>query len=287
LSTIFELAGILADEEGKPYPPLELKKTKYLPSLEGMVWKLEDEDEDEDDDGESEKNFTMSQRIAFKRRSLDVKIIMEDDDRDARFELFKRINMGGTGMSPQEFKRFLLLMVNKEFQKFVVDLTLDENFGILCGSKILNEMFGRQYDFELASKFLVLSHIKEDEIYNISDLSTFIADRLMDMARDHAFDLEIEKASFKKTFNKLVGVKDALFEYEWFSIAAFESFSMGLAPNIEKWENADGALLRSRIDAFYQSPIFKEWKDSDDDNERVLHLLPLSRELFDYEDKKC
>lgn len=91
LSTIFELAGILADEEGKPYAPLQLKKTKYLPSLEGMVWNLENEDE-EHNGNEFRNSLRMFQRIAFKRKSLDIKIIM-DDENDARNELFKRINM--------------------------------------------------------------------------------------------------------------------------------------------------------------------------------------------------
>lgn len=38
LSTIFELVGELRDEHGDKRPPLELKRTKYLPSLEGKRW---------------------------------------------------------------------------------------------------------------------------------------------------------------------------------------------------------------------------------------------------------
>lgn len=38
LSTIFQLTGILKDESGQLVPPLMLRKTKYLPSLEGKRW---------------------------------------------------------------------------------------------------------------------------------------------------------------------------------------------------------------------------------------------------------
>jgi hypothetical protein len=38
LSTIFEFTGILMYDAGKPYPPLSLTATDYLPHLEGMVW---------------------------------------------------------------------------------------------------------------------------------------------------------------------------------------------------------------------------------------------------------
>ena len=38
LSTIFQMVGILRDEKGELVPPLVLKRTKYLPSLEGLKW---------------------------------------------------------------------------------------------------------------------------------------------------------------------------------------------------------------------------------------------------------
>jgi Protein of unknown function DUF262 len=38
LSTIFQLVGILKDEQEQPVPPLILDETKYLPSLKGVQW---------------------------------------------------------------------------------------------------------------------------------------------------------------------------------------------------------------------------------------------------------
>lgn len=38
LSTIFQFAGILRDQEGEPIKPLVLDETKYLPSMKGMKW---------------------------------------------------------------------------------------------------------------------------------------------------------------------------------------------------------------------------------------------------------
>jgi Protein of unknown function DUF262 len=38
LSTIFQLMGLLRDEQGRRVPPLRLTRTKYLPSLDGMLW---------------------------------------------------------------------------------------------------------------------------------------------------------------------------------------------------------------------------------------------------------
>jgi uncharacterized protein with ParB-like and HNH nuclease domain len=53
LSTIFQLAGILKDEDGKLLDPLVLDETKYLPSMEGKKW----------EDQNSETSLTNAQRL--------------------------------------------------------------------------------------------------------------------------------------------------------------------------------------------------------------------------------
>lgn len=106
LSAVFEFVGILKDEKGEKLLPGRMVKTDILPSLEGKMWKP-DKDEDED---EPENFLTMSQRIEFKRAKFDVIIMKEDGDQDARYELFQRINTGGTEV---ELRRFLLAAKEK------------------------------------------------------------------------------------------------------------------------------------------------------------------------------
>lgn len=40
LSTIFEFVGIYRDKDGLILPPSVLQKTDYLPSLEGVMWRV-------------------------------------------------------------------------------------------------------------------------------------------------------------------------------------------------------------------------------------------------------
>lgn len=42
LSTILEFAGELKDEAGATLPKLQLAKTRYLPSLDGRYWDIDD-----------------------------------------------------------------------------------------------------------------------------------------------------------------------------------------------------------------------------------------------------
>lgn len=55
----------------------------------------------------SENSFTSEQRIDFKRAKLDINIIKRSSDADAKYELFQRLNTGGTALSPQEIQEIV------------------------------------------------------------------------------------------------------------------------------------------------------------------------------------
>ncbi len=84
LATIFQLVGILKDEEGRSVEPLILSRTKYLPSLEGLTWN--------GDDGVS--IGSENQRI-IKRSKIDIKIILRESSDSSKYELFQRLTLGG------------------------------------------------------------------------------------------------------------------------------------------------------------------------------------------------
>lgn len=106
LSTIFEFVGILEDSNGEIKTPSSLQGTKFLPSLQDKKW---------DDEANLENSFTAEQRIDFKRSKMDVKIIKKGSDEDAKYELFQRLNTGGSALSDQETRNCLIIMTNKKF----------------------------------------------------------------------------------------------------------------------------------------------------------------------------
>ena len=89
LSTIFELVGELKDENGEYLPPLKLNKTKYLPSLEGMKWEANG----------SELSIGKTNQLIIRRSKIDVKIILRESSESSKYELFQRLNSGGSQAS--------------------------------------------------------------------------------------------------------------------------------------------------------------------------------------------
>jgi uncharacterized protein with ParB-like and HNH nuclease domain len=103
LSTIYEFVGILKDADGKLKPPFVLDGTKYLPSLRGAKW---------DDASDPINSLKTTQRLDFKRSKIGVSIILKDSAENGKFELFQRLNAGGTPLTPQEVRSCLLVMTN-------------------------------------------------------------------------------------------------------------------------------------------------------------------------------
>ena len=119
LSCLYQFVGVLKDENGKNVEPLALEKTKYLPSLEGMKW---------DDPENPDKSFSPEQKLLIKRAKIDVSIVLRESDEIAKFELFQRLNTGGSHLSPQEVRNCILVMVNPKFYEKLRSLSKYESF---------------------------------------------------------------------------------------------------------------------------------------------------------------
>lgn len=119
LSTIYQFMGILRDENGNNMAPLVLSGTKYLPILEGKKWNSPDD-----------KGNSLSQqlRLIIKRSKISVSIILKESDGTAKYDLFQRLNTGGSNLSPQEVRNCILVMINKEFYNWLQRISSHESF---------------------------------------------------------------------------------------------------------------------------------------------------------------
>ena len=89
LSTIYQFVGILKDDNGELVDPLILESTKHLPSLKDVQWSADDES----------LSLPQDLKIKFKRARIDITIILDTSDADSKYELFQRLNTGGTNLS--------------------------------------------------------------------------------------------------------------------------------------------------------------------------------------------
>lgn len=188
LSTIYQFVGILKGEGGAVLPPLVLEPTKYLPSLAGKQWDSDDEP----------NSLTSAQRLAIKRSKIDVSIILKESDENTKYELFQRLNTGGTPLSPQEVRNSILVMLDRDLYQWTRTLSQDESFKEVTA--LSDRAVEEQYDLDLVTRFVVFRNLPHEELTNIGDMGEFLTDRVMQFARTRVLDKQAEEQSFRGTF---------------------------------------------------------------------------------------
>lgn len=279
LSTIFQFVGILHDEQGALLAPLALDKTTYLPGLEGVKWQ---------DDAQPDRSLTNAQRLIIKRAKIDVSIILRESDEQTKYELFQRLNTGGSPLSDQEMRNSLLVMLNRDFFQWLKALSDDENF-IECAA-LSDRAVDEQYDVELVLRFLALRTQPPAALSNLGDVGEFLTERAKAFARDKAFDAKGEEEAFRNTFSLLAKTLggDSFRRYEknrdrflgGFSISAFEAVALGVGYNHKKLvDNPD--IIIERAKRVWGEKAFTENSGAGVRAAgRIPHVVPLGRKLF-------
>ncbi|MBE9110609.1 DUF262 domain-containing protein [Nodosilinea sp. LEGE 07298] len=191
LSTIFEVMGELKDETNGIKDQITLTRTRYLPSLEGKQWESEDK----------EKILPESAKIKIKRSRLDINIVKNTSDEIAKYEIFQRLNTGGSIATDQEVRNCVLIMNNRDLFEWIQDLSSEEDFRncILLTERAEEEAF----DLELLTRFIVFSTSSEESLSRIEELGDFLTNAMIRIAGDANFDSSGIKLVFEKTFNYL------------------------------------------------------------------------------------
>ena len=195
LSTILELTGELKKEDGSLEPPLTLTKTKYLKELKDMKWCSPQGDID----GTSE--LPESARIKIKRARLDVNIVKNSSDEIAKYEIFQRLNGGGSNATDQEIRNCVLLANSPEYFNWVSELSELPEFQACI--PLTDRAIDEGYATELVVRFIVLTYSSLDSLRSMSELGTYLTERSLELAKDEAFDKEAIGSAFGETFRYL------------------------------------------------------------------------------------
>jgi hypothetical protein len=282
LSTILEFTGLLKNSEGELKPASSLLRTDYLPSLQGKYWQNEDD---------STNSFDQSQRLIVKRAKLGVQIVKKESDKDTKFELFQRLNTGGTSLTEQEIRNCILVMINKDFYSWLSELSHDLDFQNTL--PLTEKSFEEQYDVELALRYFIYKNITVADVNDNKDIGKLLTDKMIAYASDPDFNFVQEGENFLKTFKLLnISFGEDVFK-KWdaarnrfvggFSISAFEVIVSGLAKNIGSYDESPEKidLLRSKVKEVSLNNVFNEHSGSGKRaSTRLPHFLPLGEQIF-------
>lgn len=240
LSTIFEFVGILKPRPGEPQPnaPVALLGTNFLPDLEGKVW--------QPPEGEGGEGIGLAAQLAIKRARIRVEILKRESDPNAKYELFQRLNTGGTELSEQEVRNCTALMLNPAFYDWLKERADLEAFRRTTDQT--DDALRRQAGLELVLRFVAFRKCPYEPGLDVHE---YLDKSLISLARDENFDFASETQNFERTFRLLNSALGENAFKRWdgarftgkFLMSVYEVIALGVSTNIEQIEAlGDGAV---------------------------------------------
>jgi hypothetical protein len=283
ISTILEFAGILRDPDDPSgntlRPPSTLEGTSLLPSLAGKKWSPAD-DNDED-------CLTEEQQFDLKRARIRVEILKKESDPIAKYELFQRLNGGGSTLSEQEMRSCVIVMIDETFHDWLNSLISHESFAATTLPTERAEK--RQLPLELALRFLAFHYVP----YNGLDVHEYLDSATITMASSRSIDRTVAATLFHQVFDWLKEAFEGNPFRKWngtkftgsFMLSAFECITHGLAHNfdsiLEMKNDHRVQWLSDHVRSLWNEPTFDKYsKAGVRGTTRLKHLLPFGKEYF-------
>ncbi|WML36199.1 DUF262 domain-containing protein [Clostridium sp. OS1-26] len=193
LSTICHFAGILRDiDTGEKIEALKLESAKILTKLEGKYYSKED----------PSQCLDVSTRIDFKRSTFPVIVLKHGSEQNSKYELFKRLNTGGSHLSSQEIRNALILMYNEQVYNKMDNFCKSDNFKSLLS--LSDNKLELRMDMDILTRFIVMRNYRElDSVSNTIEINEFLDDAIKDIISQEDYEINKDLEVFHKLINFL------------------------------------------------------------------------------------
>lgn len=219
---------------------------------------------------------------------MQLNILRKESDEDAKFELFQRLNTGGTKLSEQEVRNSVLVMINNKFYEWLLELTHYPSFEATV--QLTDTQRNQQQAVEIALRFI--AYRRHPYVRGL-DVNEYLDTAARQLAKLNVADLVVERNLFEWTFNTLRSDVSVDVFKRWdgakhlgpFSISAFDAIAYGIAVNhigIEALPVVDRQQwLTHKVQALWQDQSFQTNSGSGvRGTTRLTNLLPYAAQYF-------
>lgn len=215
--------------------------------------------------GKSYSDLPLSLKLRLKRSTLRTIVIKRQSKSFLRYEMFKRLNTGGSLLSPQEIRNCSARMLGEEgteFYGFLMDLAADEDFQFTTQT-LAQEDMEQKANEELVLQFFAAKNARNLFKGSVRDwLDDFMEGVLL---KTFSFDLEKEREIFEDVFEEIA---DKLGENAFVKFrgdkplgglapAYFEGVSIGSFGAFDELKAKTAGKVRKAITELVQSEQFR------------------------------
>ena len=254
VSTLLEFMGILRDPDTGIIRRSSLIRTKYLPSLEGIVWKAQND---------IELALDTALQLFFRRSRIDFQIFKHPSDPKTKFDLFQRLNRGGAYANEQEVRTCSMVLANANVTRLMRDFCGTLPFGAIF--RLTDEQRKVQRDLDYLVRIIVHT---ADDLVRGTDVQEFLDQVILRVLTGPGAIEALAIAEWTVTALHRALDTEALIPPDEraegiaprFSLRALEGIVVGIARNrtaIESLQNPD-EFIKQRVATFWQQPEVAE-----------------------------
>lgn len=259
ISTILSFMGIL----------------KNLP--EKNNWKLKAGDLIKEIDGFGYTELTPKTQMTIKRFVCRIEILNWNSEIDIRYELFNRLNTGGTKLSDQEIRNCIFRGTDSYVNDYLKELANNEDFMNL--TSLSETQIEQLYLEELVLRFTAL-YSSWDKI--TSSINSYMTDYMKDVVENKSLNTEEFKTIFYETLNILKPLSSKIFRFTHagFSASLFDAIFVGVSKNLSKYKDSK-ELLIERIEELKNDKDFRDNTGSAASSQtRVRNRIKVALDIF-------
>ncbi len=249
-STLLEFMGLLKDVETGQLLRSKLQATKYLASLDNVVWEKEEDDE---------VQLDKALQLFFRRARIEFQILKHPSDPKTKYDLFQRLNRGGAYANEQEVRTCAMVLANSDFTKHIREFAKSPEFYSVF--KINDAQAETQRNIEYAVRLLV--HTFRDFDRDL-DVQEFLDHAIVDILASEDMAKAMGTVSWTVQMLHKIAGDEALIPpaiapdgiAPRFSLRALEAIAVGLGRNkeaIEALANSE-EYISDKIANFWHQP---------------------------------
>lgn len=278
VSTIISFFGKLKDDISKINVDVDTEEIEEENADNLNFWELESGSLIAELEGFTANNLPQKYLINIKRAVCRVEILRGESNTAMKYELFKRLNSGGSKLTPQEIRNAIFRGVDSSINLLIEDLS--KNLSFIKFTQLSKQKKQELYDQELILRFIAFY----DNVEKInSNTETFLDNFMQESVESGNFDTEKYRTLFQRVMKLLDDHCDQFVfrnERNAFVPAMFEAIMIGLAENIEKYES-NGELVNISISLLKRDEDFKRFSGSASNSKsRIRNRLGRVKEIF-------
>ena len=278
LSTVLEFSSMLRLPDGGIAPPSILEGTKFLPNLTDRMWETSSDSHYE--------GIGKTLQLQIKRARIRVEILKKESDVQAKYELFQRLNTGGEGLSEQEVRNCVAVMLNKSFHDWM--MTLANNSDFITTINQTDGALAKQSHMELVLRFLAFRNVPYQSGLDVHE---YLDDALINLASQNSSLMSGEENVFQRTFHLLNTTFGSDAFKKWngqkfegkFLMSLFEVVATGVSKHIDLIEAIPNPseFVTKKSKAVWEHATFQKNSGAGvRGTTRLTHLLPMAQEFF-------